>query len=230
MINKRIYSFVLILCLAFSLIFTGITTSAADSTYSDVLDDLRKDDTFLLENYPSVSDDYSLSVINIAESLDKELFIYVYQPSNNTVDIKAKMISIYDEYSPDGSCPNPIDYDLELVSTYDVFDKYLVKDYVVSDEGYRYYNLITLRVEYNEIAHKDEIIEGGTVDMVGLDIGQQWCAYWFNDSLVYEMNVFDTIEVDITTCGHIDIENGFNILGTTYMKDTYLNYVCFNLY
>lgn len=51
------------------------------SGYTDVLDDLRKDEAFNVEDYPAVADDYSLQVIQIAESSAGELFIYVYQPA-----------------------------------------------------------------------------------------------------------------------------------------------------
>ena len=56
-------------------------TAYAESGYSGVLDDLQKDDSFDESHYPAIADDYSLKLIQIAESVDGELFLYVYQPS-----------------------------------------------------------------------------------------------------------------------------------------------------
>lgn len=49
--------------------------------YTSVLDDLKKDASFDENKYPVIADDYSLQVMHITESNEKELFVYVYQPS-----------------------------------------------------------------------------------------------------------------------------------------------------
>ena len=67
---------------------------AESTSYSDVLDDLRKDENFSLSTYPSMANDYSLQVIQIAESTGKELFVYVYQPSGQAKDLRASSINI----------------------------------------------------------------------------------------------------------------------------------------
>ena len=54
--------------------------------YTNVMEDLEKDNSFKLEDYPAVEDDYSLQVIQIAESVNGELFVYVYQPSDEVKD------------------------------------------------------------------------------------------------------------------------------------------------
>ena len=66
--------------LAFCTVFTAVQSIAyAESgvTYSSVLDDLKKDGSFDESHYPAVADDYSLKLIQIAESVDGELFLYV---------------------------------------------------------------------------------------------------------------------------------------------------------
>ena len=60
-----------------------------ERVYSAVLDDLKKDTSFNTENYPTKADDYSLQIIQLAESSDKELFVYVYQPSGQTKNFTA---------------------------------------------------------------------------------------------------------------------------------------------
>lgn len=71
----------------------GISFAAA-TRYSGVLEDLQKDEKFYIDDYPEKSNDYSLKIIQIAESADGELFIYVYQPAANTRPLAATDISM----------------------------------------------------------------------------------------------------------------------------------------
>lgn len=73
----------LVLCTVITAAQSTAITYAADSkvTYSGVLDDLKKDSSFDESFYPVVANDYSLQMIQIAESVNGELFLYVYQPS-----------------------------------------------------------------------------------------------------------------------------------------------------
>ena len=201
-----ILSVLVILCS--SSISTTYVYASTNVEYTDVFDDLRKDETFNINDYPSIADDYSLQVINIAEGYNKELYLYVYQPSNDTIDLKGLQISMSNEYSNNGSNLKPILYDLELVSTYDVFDKYIVKDYQISDEAYRYYNIISIYREVNETI--DTNIVGGTTTAKAYDVGQQWCCYYLNDELIYEMNTFETIEITPTLNGNVFFDNGYS--------------------
>ena len=67
---------------------------AEDKTATDVLEDLSRDKSFNPDNYPTKTDDYSLQIIQLAESVDKELFVYIYQPSGKAKDFKASSINI----------------------------------------------------------------------------------------------------------------------------------------
>ena len=49
---------------------------AEGKEYTGVLEDLQKDESFSESYYPVVADDYSLQMVQIAESSDKELFVY----------------------------------------------------------------------------------------------------------------------------------------------------------
>ena len=73
---------------------TPLVARAESITYSGVMEDLKKDTSFKPENYPSKADDYSLQIIQLAESSDKELFVYVYQPSGKAKNFKASSINI----------------------------------------------------------------------------------------------------------------------------------------
>ena len=51
-------------------------------------------DNFNAWEYPANATDYSLSVIQIAESAAGELFVYVYQPSGAVADLRATCINM----------------------------------------------------------------------------------------------------------------------------------------
>ena len=78
--SKRVVSFLFffIFLLSWMLSAGGIATARADaSAHTNVLDDLRKDETFKASEFKRNDNDYTLQVIQIAESTGKELFIYV---------------------------------------------------------------------------------------------------------------------------------------------------------
>lgn len=88
---------------------TPLVARAESITYSGVMEDLKKDTSFKPENYPTKADDYSLHIIQLAESSDKELFVYVYQPSGKAKNFKASSINISTTiifYQQDKDFPN----------------------------------------------------------------------------------------------------------------------------
>ena len=97
--NKLINKILLLIVLLFvfsSLFFGGVggkAHAAVAFDYSSVMEDLQSDLNFNAENYPIIENDNSLQVIQIAESVNGELFVYVYQPAARK-DIKASSINI----------------------------------------------------------------------------------------------------------------------------------------
>ena len=97
-INKIFLLFVLILSAVLVSIFAVPTYNSYASIlidgieYSTVLEDLQSDSSFNVESYPLKEKDYSLQVIQIAESENKELFIYAYQPSGEIGNLTATSI------------------------------------------------------------------------------------------------------------------------------------------
>ena len=83
--------------LCFAIYFGGLIPPVAyadNAAYTGVLEDLCKDENFTTTLYPTKSNDYSLQVIQIAESTGKELFVYVYQPSGQAKNLCASSINI----------------------------------------------------------------------------------------------------------------------------------------
>lgn len=57
------------------------TTYAEDGLqdkYTNVLDDLKKDKNFDIDNFPEIENDYSVKVVQVAENSDNDLFVYTY--------------------------------------------------------------------------------------------------------------------------------------------------------
>lgn len=64
-----------VLCATLCLLFTGMQSAAnvafaEGKTATDVLEDLSRDKSFNPDNYPTKTDDYSLQIIQLAESVD----------------------------------------------------------------------------------------------------------------------------------------------------------------
>ena len=112
---------------------------AEDKTASGVLEDLSKDASFNEANYPSNAKDYSLSVMQLAESTDKELFVYVYQPSGDKV--RASSVNISTTINDEISYHN---YKLELLNFEGTLFKYKVISFEVKTDPVRYYAISSI--------------------------------------------------------------------------------------
>lgn len=213
------------LVLVFLLSFFHFVTNTADTwayavTYSSVMDDLRRDSSFNASDYPDKADDYSLQVISVAESVDKELFVYVYQPSHKSKDLTATSINISlaidDDFAPNN-------YKLGLVSTQGVFDKYIVKDLKIRSDETRYYNIPSI------FRALDKSIDGepgnnNTVSEVSYSVGWLYTAKTINGAVNYGCSKTETIEITDKYCGSICYLNGFKL----YIDKCHSWYVAFD--
>ncbi len=243
---RRVFTLLLAIMLTLSVFAPLLTIRAsASSSPSEVLQDLTKAENFKIENFPNLTLDYlkqvnedtdktndqaHLEVIQIAEGSSGELYLYVYQATDKELDLTASAVLLSTEFTPDGQNINPEIYYLELVSTDSVFDKYVVKDFHVSEEPYRYYNIVTLYRNFNPAI--DEVTAGGVIENfeLGIGVGQQWCSYYENESIVYEMNTFETVDVNIGYTGSVSFYSGFqfgNILGAFESGDLW--FITFNV-
>ena len=230
-ITVLILIFAIVLTMGGEVILSALTVHASEEKqYSNVLDDLQKDSTFDTAMYPDDPEDISVKLIQIAESEDGQLFLYVYQPSNDTIDLKCTSVSISVGFSSNGQGLDPKFYDLILVSTEGVFDKYLVNGFVLPDEAERYYNIVQILREFNaavdpesdKTEYKDTVCKSYTV-------GQQWCAHTVNNSLVYEMNTFNTVELEIKMSSTIKVNGGVQFAGIFGLdKDVESHFVVFD--
>lgn len=140
--KKFIYVLLALLLLVITVMsWRGAIPAIAD-TYgnTNVLKDLQKDSTFDIADYPDNSEDYSIKIIQIAESDKGDLYLYTYQPCQKTKYLIATDINMSLSESADGTKL----YELILINTNGVFAKYLVKGVKLSESATRYYNITSV--------------------------------------------------------------------------------------
>lgn len=228
--KKRIITILLVFMLTVSMFLPSLTVGAVgnDTNYSDVLDDLKKDPNFTEADYPSSKNisTKAITLIQIAESENGELFLYTYQPLNGTVDITASKINMALGYNSESYKP----YDLKCVSTNGVFNKYVVQDFSIPNYTERYYKISGIFRPWNNVLDADA--EGDTVyDYKVEEVAQTWCCYQ-NDSgeLQYAMEKLDVVEITPTLNDTIYVYAGTTIgklFG--YTRDVYGWYIAFNV-
>lgn len=211
-------------------IASALTVNASEEkTYSNVLDDLKKDSRFDAAAYPDKPDDVSVQLIQIAESEDGQLFMYVYQPADSKIDLKCISVSISVGFSSNGQGLDPKLYDLILLSSEGVFDKYLVNGFELPDAKERYYNIVSLYREFNAaVDPESDKTEYKDIVCKSYSVGQQWCAYTVNNARVYEMNTFKTVDLEIKLSSTIKVNGGIqfgNLFG--YDESVESHYVAF---
>lgn len=173
---------------------------AADNTiYSNALDDLKKDSSFDETAYPSDNGDYSLQLITIAESADKELFVYVYQPCQSAYPLTATHINmslsdkvggiVVDGETVAGSDTSKL-YELTLLNSSGVFVKYRVEGLTVSGDIVRYYTISAIYRDYIEGIDPDTGNDN-TKTSRAFAVGKQFAAMTTESGVVYSCKDID---------------------------------------
>lgn len=180
---------------------------AAVNTYSGVIEDLEKDENFNGAEYVKDESDYSLNLFQIAESTAGELFIYVYQPSSTSIDLRATTVRLSQTI---GDNLAPHDYKLTLIDSYNVFYKYKVDGLTVKSGTVRYYEITAIHRKY--IDGKDDKPTGdNTINEVVFEVGQLWTICTLNGAVTYKMVCADIVEIkpEQKYCGYIRYRQGY---------------------
>ena len=199
---------------------TPLVARAESITYSGVMEDLKKDTSFKPENYPTKADDYSLQIIQLAESVNKELFVYVYQPSGKAKDFKASSINISTTINDNISYLN---YKLELLNSSGVFYKYKVSGLTVKDESVRYYAISSIYRPFDESIDK-QASGGNTVTEVNYAVNKQYCFGEINGKPYVNCVDIETIVVTDKFVGFVRYPDGFKL----YVGACDSHFVAFN--
>lgn len=225
---KKYIRILLSVILAFFCVFTclgnSITANAETSTvYSDVLDDLEKDENFNVEDYPAKSDDYSLQVIQIAESTSKELFIYVYQPGNGISN--SNFIASYINIATDEKGLAFEQYTLKHLDSTHTFSKYKVENFTVGTDVYRYYTISAIYRPWIDGVDDSPPI-GTTISDVDYRVGRTWRVYYLNNELTYECKYVELVDIVNKRAGFVRYFGGFELFAPDVSCDSH--YVAFS--
>ena len=224
MTRRKTNSF-LLAALAFLLAFCsllpmGQNTVYAESGYSGVLDDLQKDDSFDESHYPAIADDYSLKIIQIAESVDGELFLYVYQPSGQAKNLIASSINISTTINDEISYRN---YKVRLLNSSGVFYKYIVQDFAVLSEPARYYAISSIYRPFDE-SIDEQADDGNTITEVNYPVNKQYCFSEIHGKPYCNVVDIETITITDKFVGFVRYQDGFKL----YVGACDSHFVAFN--
>ena len=215
-LNKKITYFIAALLAVLLFIITAFAgggtatvyaATSANTVYTNVLDDLTKDNSFKPSNYPEKTDDYSLQIIQLAESSDKDLFVYVYQPSGQNKNLSACSINISTTINDEISFYN---YKLQLLNSSGVFFKYKVNDFTVKNEPTRYYVISSIYRPFDEIIDSGAE-HGNTVTEVNYNVSKQYCFSTINGNPYCNVVDVETIVVTDKFVGFVRYNDGFKL-------------------
>lgn len=223
-IGRKIFVFLVAFIVVFGIAFSAMPSIAYAEgnkvTYSGVLDDLKKDGSFDESFYPVVADDYSLKMIQIAESVNGELFLYVYQPSGQAKNLKASSINISTTVNDAISFRN---YKVRLLNSSGVFYKYLVQDFAVLSEPTRYYAISSIYCPFDETIDK-QADNDNKVTEVNYAVNKQYCFSMINGKPFCNVVDIETIVVTDKFVGFVRYMDGFKL----YVGACDSHFVAFN--
>lgn len=150
------------------------------------------DTDFDINQYPVVDNDYSLNVVQIAESTNKDLLVYVYQPCGELKNLRASSIRISTMVDDNAEW---LDYSLTYVESEQTIYKYRVNGLRVKLDNERYYDISAISRQWD----KSIDLSSGTdmtINEVSYRVGQLWTVSTLIDgSITYSMRVTDVVEL-----------------------------------
>lgn len=228
-IHKKI---ALLLVAAFALLYllfpaASVSAFAAEAG-SGVLNDLLTDEDFDVdaEQFAYQANDYSLHVIQIAESTDGELLVYVYQPSGETANLRASSINIARERTNSVGL-GFLNYSLSFCNSSGVFFKYRVEGFELEKVPLRYYNISNILRPFDKSL--GDTLEGdNTAKDVPYAVGQFWTVCTVNDEITYDMTETEVIEITDKYVGFVRYLDGKTFAWKSYVDATDSHFVAFS--
>ena len=199
--------FVAILCGQAILSAFSLPTFATVSEYSDVLDDLSRDETFDASDFPELDTlpdmPYDLlDVIQIAEGDKGSLYIYVYAPyDTKPAEYITMSLSKQTDYSR---------YKIKLCSANGALEKYVVDGFKTKDARQRAYLISAIYYPY-DVQFSDYF----EVDCYSATIDNFWIAEGKGDNVVYRTKEIDNviqIPAEDLYAGYIFYPTGFFLI------------------
>ena len=227
-VHGYIFKIMYLLCIflvLFSFLPPTINVYAEEKQYTDVLEDLQKDETFDISAYPVIGNNYSLDVIQIAESADKELFIYTYQPNGAHT---ASSINISVAVDDNLFYRN---YTLTYINSNQTLFKYKVNDFTVRDELTRYYDISSIYRPFDEDIDNELLDDNGnTISEVAYPVARVFVAQTINDQVEYTSTDTEVVEITDKYVGMLSYvqDIGFSLNPNQSFTSAENHFVAFN--
>ena len=216
-----IFLFLITLCSAFILlgVMDGIIVYADEIEYTGVLEDLQKDNSFNQAEYDNTSLHSQTELIQIAESKNHELFIYLHVVGTDKGFEKISF-SVATSFSE-------LDfrsYNMDLVSSKDGFYKYIVKEFKTPTDSL--YRIAISRIEF-PVARAAEGTQQVTYEYFPIE--QIWMVQKINGEINYSFEYLQTIVVTDKYVGshNAGVDGGFT-WGYQYRSWTDTFYIAFS--
>lgn len=232
--NKLTYALaaiaaLLVLITLITLMTSGIKVYAAETLYTSALEDLQRDSSFDFEAYPVDDKDYSLNVIQIAESSDGELFVYVYQPCARKYDLRASSINI--ARKPNDSINLHYDnYKLTFLNSAGVFYKYKAEEFEILESIIRHYNISNILRPFERLLD-DPAENDNNINEVANVVGQLWTVTTGADNKIsYSCIDSEVIKITQKYVGFLNLLDGASVDWNTSITatSTLRNFVAFS--
>ena len=213
--KKRIATFLLCLALCFTIggeLMLSLFTVPAKADYrqsSDVLIDLKQDSSFNTDNYPVINGSSELKVIQIAETTEGDILVYVYQPNETPRKYTASSINISATTDESLSVKN---YHLDLLDYDGVFQKYVVRDLKVLSGTKRSYEVISVYRLYDETIDKSIApSNGNSLTEVAYKVAKQFTFTNTPEGYTIDVSDIETIDVTDMFVGFLRYPAGYGI-------------------
>lgn len=208
-----------VLCFVFFSAESGVQAYAAESAYSDVLDDLGKDKNFNKSDAFFDSLGSVFNVIQIAESTGGELFVYVYQ----TLEDRYKASSINISTTIKDSLKYE-EYKLTLLNSNGKFFKYRADGFEVRTEALRYYDISSIYTDDKSLV--GDVGNGNTVSEKAYPVGQLWTAVTVNGEVSYSCEEIDVINMTDQMVKFRRLSNGLSWSGIEACDAHFIAFSC----
>lgn len=218
-----------VLCVVQLLTMFCVTAFAAGemSSVSNVLDDLKRDPNFKVEDYPENPEDHSVQVIQVAEGANGELFLYVYRPEGtDNAAHRADSINMSLQ-DPTDKSQKPVNsrYFLTWLNSSGTLEKYKVNGLIVSSDAYRYYNIATIYRPFDEVVDgKEDSSPDDITNFKGFEVGKYFQCYYLNNTLVCRAATIDVVDIDIKTVGIVRYTDNFYLYGGEYCDSHFVTF------
>lgn len=218
-----IISILLIGTIFFSYISSySMTVCAAETAYTDVMDDLKQDKDFRVNDYMPDGTSSEIAMITLAESEGKELFVYVYNPSG-----KEAYRATYIRISASESGKEYKSYKTVFISASGVFEKYKVEGFTVKSDIVRYYDISSISRAWVESVDS-AATEGNVVSNVAFKVGRIYTAVTSNGNVTYSCHEEEVIEITDKLCGTVRYKDGVKGVWATTNYATDSHFVAFS--